>query len=239
MNAAKSLLTAYFLLAASAIAQSPAPNAKIITFNRADTEHCKVVVSNGKPLLESTYNGTTVAITMPQNWGNGEFSVFLAVAQVGAGEVQVDPKEITAVYPDPGHTAFRWFDKAHDLSTQASILSSGLGPPSAGPLGDSSSTSPLPNHPEAMPAPTTTVGTGSGDVAHPPQLSNDQKNAAALPKLDPLHPPPFLKRATVKQGSTVTGYVFLRKPKGSKLDVPPNGMVDEIDIPINGVIFRF
>ncbi len=238
MNCIK-VFVAYFLFSAAALAQSPNSGAKIITFNLADKEHCKAVVSNGKPLLESTYNGTTVAITMPQNWGNGEFSVFLAIAQVGAGEVQVDPKEITAVYPDPSHTAFRWFDKAHDLSTQASILSSGLGPPSAGPLGDSSSTSPMPNHPEQRQNSNSAVGTTSDEEARQLQSRTDAKNASSLPKLDPTHPPPFLKRTSVKQGATATGYVFLRKPKGSKLEVTPDGMLDEIDIPINGVIFRF
>jgi hypothetical protein len=33
--------------------------------------------------------------------------------------------------------------------------------------------------------------------------------------------------------------VFLRKPKGSKVEVSPSTMLEEIDIPINGVIFRF
>src|SRR5450631_822857 len=238
MNAMKSLI-AYLVLSAAAIAQTSGSGPKIVTFNRADSEHCKVVVSNGKPLLESTYNGTTVAITMPQNWGNGEFSVFLAVAQVGAGEVQVDPKEISAVFPDPSRTTFRWFDKGHDLATQASLLSSGLGPPAAGPLGDSSSTSPLPNHPEQRPAASSNVGTTSDEEARQLQSRNDAKSASNLPKLDPTHPPPLLKHTTVKKGATASGYVFLRRPKGSKLEAAPDSMLDEIDIPINGVIFRF
>jgi len=238
MKAMKSLIT-YLLISTAAIAQTPASGTKIVTFNRADAEHCKVVVSNGKPLLESTFNGTTVAITMPQNWGNGEFSVFLAVAQVGPGEVQVDPKEISALYPDPSRTTFRWFDKAHDLATQASLLSSGLGPPAAGPLGDSSSTSPLPNHPEQRPTQGSSVGTTSEEEARQLQARTGAKNASSLPKLDPTHPPPLLKRTTVKQGSTASGYVFLRRPKGSKLEVAPDSMLDEIDIPINGLIFRF
>ena len=47
-----------------AFGQSPG---KIITFNRADTEHCKVISAGGKPLLQSTYEGTTVAIALPLN----------------------------------------------------------------------------------------------------------------------------------------------------------------------------
>ena len=40
------LISAIF--AGMAFAQAPG---KIVTFNRADTEHCKVIVASGKPLL--------------------------------------------------------------------------------------------------------------------------------------------------------------------------------------------
>jgi hypothetical protein len=233
------LVLSYLLLSVAALAQTHDADTKIVTFNRADSEHCKVVVSNGKPLLETTYNGTTVAMTMPQNWGNGEFSVYLVLAQVGPGESQVNPKEITAIYPDPDHTRFRWFDKGHDLDTQAGILSSGPGPSGASSLGDSRSTSPPPNHPEQAPMVNASPNTASEEEARQAQLSNGATGASTRPKLDRVHPPAFLKHATVKQGSSVSGYVFLRKPKGSKVEATPNAMLDEIDIPVNGVIFRF
>jgi len=73
-----------------AFGQSPG---KIITFNRADTEHCKVIGAGGKPLLQSTYEGTTVAIALPINRGNGDFSIFVAVSRAGSGTIQVDPKD--------------------------------------------------------------------------------------------------------------------------------------------------
>jgi hypothetical protein len=235
----------FFLLAVVVHAQTP-DNSRIVTFNRADTEHCKVAVVNGKPLLETTYNGTTVAITMPQNWGNGEFSVFVAVAQTGEGEAQVNPQGISAVYPDPAHTRFRWFDKGHDLDTQASAAAEGLGrpgdgggPPASGGVGDSSTNNLAPNHPEAMRQADPHVGTRSEEEARQLELRNQAANASKLPKLDPAHPPVFLKITTVKQGSRTAGYVFLKKPKGSKVQVTPEGMLDEIDIPVNGVIFRF
>ena len=134
----------FLLLSAAAFAQT-AESPKIVTFSRADTEHCKVVVVSGKPLLQTTYNGTTVAITVPQNWRNGEFSVFVAVAQVAAGEVQINPKEISALYADPDHTRFRWFDKAHDLDTLATLRAAGPGG-LAGSNGDSKNADPPPNH---------------------------------------------------------------------------------------------
>ncbi len=240
----------FLLLAAAGHAQSPDPSKadapKVVTFNRADTEHCKVTVVSGKPLLETTYNGTTVAITMPQNWANGEFSVFVAVAQQGEGEAQVNPQAITAVYPDAAHTRFRWFDKGRDLDTQASAAAEGLGrpgegggPPGSGGVGDSSSAAPPQTHPQPMREEDPHTGTRSEEESRQLELRNQAANASKLPKLDPAHPPVFLKVTTVKQGSRASGYVFLKKPKGSKVQVAPDSMLDEIDIPVNGVVFRF
>jgi hypothetical protein len=241
------VLVCFLLLSAAAFAQVSDSTTKIVTFSRADSEHCKAVVSNGKPLLETSYEGTTVAITMPQNWANGEFSVFVSVTQAGTGSVQINPKEISALYSDPNHTRFRWFDKAHDLETLSSMRDAGLGqpggasggPPGPGSLGDSTSTMPPPNHPEARPEMDPHVGTRSEEESRQLQLRNDPRNASSLPKLDPTHPPAFLRHTAVKQGSTAAGYVFFRQPKGSKVEVTSNGMLDEVDIPVNGVIFRF
>jgi hypothetical protein len=252
VNPVKPLLS-FLLLSTTALSQSP-DSPRIVTFNRADTEHCKVAVVSGKPLLETTYDGTTVAITLPQNWGNGEFSVYVAVAQVGEGEAVVNPKEISALYPDPAHTRFRWFDKARDLDTLASMRAAGMGGgPSGGPggsgppggpggsgsIGDSNSANPPPTHPEAMGQMDPHAGNRSEEEARQLQLRNGAGTGSTPAPLDPAHPPAFLRLTTVKQGSNATGYVFLRRPKGSKVEVVPAAMLDEIDIPINGVIFRF
>ncbi len=240
-------LLSFLLLSAAAFAQT-SDGPRIVTFNRADTEHCKVAVVGGKPLLETTYDGTTVAITLPQNWGNGEFSVYVAVAQVGEGEATVNPKEISALFSDPAHTRFHWFDKAHDLDTLATMRAAGMGggppagpggPGGSGSVGDSNSAAPPPTHPEAMAQMDPHVGNRSEEEARQLQLRNETGSASTPPPLDPAHPPVFLRIVTVKKGSNATGYVFLRRPKGSKVEVVPAAMLDEIDIPINGVIFRF
>jgi hypothetical protein len=83
------------------------------------------------------------------------------------------------------------------------------------------------------------VGNRSEEEARQLQLRNGSGNASTPAPLDPAHPPAFLRLTTVKKGSNATGYVFLRRPKGSKVVVAPAAMLDEIDIPINGVIFRF
>jgi hypothetical protein len=232
------------LFSAAAFAQtSGAP--KVVTFNPADKEHCKVVAFNGKPMLETTYNGTTVAITMPQNWENGEFSVFVAVAQTGSGNAEVNPKEVSALYPDPEHTRFRWFDKARDLDTEASRRAAGLGQP-GGPAGgpgtaltDASVAMGQTNHPEQMHDTNPQANTKSAEEIRQLQLRTGAGDTASRPQLDPAHPPVFLKQTTVKPGTSTTGYVFLRRPKGAKVEVAPNSILDEIDVPINGVTFRF
>ncbi len=246
-------LLALPLLLSAALAQSP-DGQRIVTFNRADVEHCKVITVSDQPMLATTYEGTTVAITMPQNWNNGEFSVFITVAQVGPGEADVNPKAISALYPDAAHTRFHWFDKAHDLDTLASMQAAGYGqtggappeglgrqggPAGSGSMTESNSASPPPTHPEAMGPIDPHAGTKSEEESRLLQLRNQVGKASALPQIDPAHPPVFLRITTVKQGSRASGYVFLRKPKGSKVEVPASTMLEEIDIPINGVIFRF
>ncbi|MGA2730354.1 MAG: hypothetical protein ABSE96_21285, partial [Terracidiphilus sp.] len=241
------------LLLSVTFAQSP-DDPRIVTFNQADAEHCKVIMVSGKPMLATSYEGTTVAITMPQNWENGEFSVFIAVAQVGPGEADVNPKAISALYPDPTHTRFHWFDKAHDLDTLASMHAAGLDqsggappggpgmpgrPPESGSVTESNSASPPPNHPEAMGPIDPHAATRSEEEGRLFQLRNQAGKGSSLPQIDPAHPPVFLRITAVRQGSRASGYVFLRKPKGSKVEVSPSTMLEEIDIPINGVIFRF
>ncbi len=206
-----------------------------------------MVAFNGKPMLETSYNGTTVAITMPQNWGNGEFSVFIAVAQTGTGNADVHPKEFSALYPDPEHTRFVWFDKARDLDTEASRRAAGIGQPGGagagggpgGALTDASAAMGQTTHPEQMHDTNPQANTKSAEEMRQLQLRAGAGDGVARPQLDPAHPPVFLKQTTLKQGSSVTGYVFLRKPKGSKVEAPANSSLDEIDIPINGVTFRF
>ena len=98
---------------------------------------------------------------------------------------------------------------------------------------------PPPNHPEAMGVMDPHVGTRSEEEARQVQLRGGPGSAPPLPQIDPEHPPVFLRHAKVKEGSKATGYVFIRRPKDSKVAVAPNAMLDEIDIPVNGIIFRF
>jgi len=230
------ILPYVFLLSATLLAQNP-ESARVVTYNRADTEHCKVIVADGKPMLETTYNGTSVAVGLMQGWGNGEFSVLVSISQVGPAAIEVSPKAIYGIYSDPAHTRFAWFDKGRDLDTQATIRASGMGHSESSPVGDSSAAMPAPNHPEAMPSRETNPGTRSEEEARQMQLRQSGNGTAPM-QLDPAHPPVFLRHTTLKQGSRTYGYAFLRS-KSSKLGASSTGMLDEIDIPLNGIVFRF
>jgi hypothetical protein len=247
-----------FVMPLSAVAQTSSPSPKVITFSRSDTEHCRVLVANGKPLLASTYEGTTVAVSLPDNWVNGEYSLFVMVSQKGEGSVEVNPKEIYALFSDPAHTRFSWFDKKHDLDTLASLRSHGMGeagaPSGGGPgapggpggfggsNGDSSGATPPMTHPEVMsiggPG-ETNQATKSEAEARNMGMRGGGANTPQQPQLDPAHPPTFLKHTTVKSSSQASGYVFVRKPKGFAREITATSMLGEIDIPVNGVVFRF
>jgi hypothetical protein len=209
------LLPASFLFSVTALAQTPP---KMITFNQADTEHCKVVQVGGKPLLESTYEGTTVAIAMPLNRGNGEFLIFVAISQTTPETIHVDPKDFYGIFPDAAHTRFAFYDKAAEAYGQAG--DSGLS-------AQSSHIDPGSLRPGAQlggPPP----GSGPG----PDSTGPGNPSATSAPAA-------YLHKSKIKQGEKTVGWVVLRPPKGSKLEVHPTDMLDEIDIPVNGTVFRF
>lgn len=197
----------------------------MITFNRADTEHCKVVVVSGRPLLESTYDGTSVAIGMPVNRGNGEFSVFVAVSQSGPGSIQVNPKDFYALYPDPSRTRFTFYDKAAEMGYAQAL---GLGTPAG-------STSP--------PLGGGGLSPGSGGPA-PGLLGDDGPNSGSSPASKGSPPGStmasiYFHRGKIKQGDRIAGWITLRQATRTKLVIRPTDMLDEIDIPVNGIVFRF
>jgi hypothetical protein len=222
-------LLSVFFLSVAALAENP-QDAKVITFNRTDTEHCRVIMASGKPLLESSFGGTSVAISMPENKGNGEFSVYVSIYQLGYGAAHVVPKDFSAVFSDPGHTRFPFFDKTKQAESQGPAQSAGAGMSATSNEIDRSLIRGGPPGPGAAGLPPSETLKGDNLPGGP--------NAAPPPEM-PAAAPVFLQHATVKQGSRASGLVYFRKPKGSKLEVSPTAMVDEIDIPVNGMTFRF
>lgn len=208
------LLIVSLILVATGAAQTPP---KMITFNPADKEHCKVVQANGKAYLESTYEGTSVAITMPVNRGNGEFAVFVAIYRADRGSIEVNPKDIYGVFSDAAHSRFGFYDEGgetHGLSAESNLsatqehIDPGSLRPGAQLGGGSSASGPMPSGEGGPPA--------AGSAA-----------------------PTYLRESKLKQGEKVAGWVALRPAKETTVEVKPSDMLDEVNIPVNGVVFRF
>ncbi len=211
------LFVVFSLLAGVALGQAPG---KVVTFNQSDTEHCKIVVAHGKPLLRSTFEGTSVAIGMPLNRNNGDFSVFISVSRSGDGAIEVNPKNFYGVFSDKNQTQFRYFDSAAAIEM-------------AHPQGDDVPFSSATVHMEAPPTKPVPVGgkgsLGDGDVGYTPPSSQAGSNSPDI----------YFRKGKVKPGSAITGWVTLRRPGAAKLEIHPTDMLGEIDIPVNGVVFRF
>ena len=215
--------TLILVLICAGFAYGQAPG-KIITFNKADTEHCKVVTVSGRPLLQSTYDGITVAIAIPMNRGNGDFSIFVAVSQTGTQTVQVNPKDFYALYSDQNHTRFTFYDKAGEVDAPNHPQGAEEGMSAANAQIDPGSIRPGAMGPGSPPP-----GGGPPDagMSGPPPTGSPNMSAA------------YLHKGKVKPGSGIAGWITLRKPSGEKLEIRPTDMLDEVDIPVNGVLFRF
>jgi hypothetical protein len=175
------------------------------------------------------------------------------VSRSNGGDIDVNPKEFYALFSDNLHTRFGWFDKKHDLDTLASMRASGMGP--AGPggsagqggfggasNGDSSSAGAPATHPEVMEMgaiQNTNPGTRAEAEGRNMEIRNAPGTSVQHPQLDPAHPPAFLKHTSLKPGAQSAGYVFFRKPKGFAQQITAASMLGEIDVPVNGVIYRF
>jgi hypothetical protein len=216
-------LTILLFLSTVLVAQTPD---KVFTFNLADAEHCKVIVIDGKPLLESTFEGTSIAIAMPVNKGNGEFLLFVAVTRVAPGAVHVDPKEIYGLFPDAAHSRFTFFDKATETDQRMRGQSGDPGLSASNAQLDPGSVRPGQMGPGGPPP--------GGAPASSPGAGPDGTARSGVPTV-----PTYIRQSKVKQGNKVAGWVVLRQPKGLKVDVHSTDVLDEIDIPMNGIVFRF
>ena len=216
------------LLSISLCAQNPA-EANIFTFNRTDSAHCRVIAVAGKPMLESTYRGVSVAVGMPENRGNGEFSVFVSI-YAGDGNARVAPKEFSALFSDPGHTRFPFFDEAAEIKSQGPAQNPGAGMSAETNQIDTSLMRGGPPQAAAAGLSPSETLQGENVPGSMTQAAPTQATAAV---------PVFLHAGKLKQGSKAAGLVYFRKPKGSKVQVNPADMLAEIDIPVNGVVFRF
>jgi hypothetical protein len=235
-----------FLLVASISGLGQVPDkVKEITFDRADAEHCKVVTIEGRPMLQTLYGGTSVAVGLPMSTGNQDFRVFVVVRQTGPGPARVNPKEFSALYSDAAHTRFSFYDKAAEVDkrkVRRETQESGI--VAASSQGDSSL-------PGAVPTPGAVddvdrqarmqrmTNEDLNAPAREQEETHEEKQGQSLPGATVTADELYLRQSTLRQGSSAEGFVYFRKPRGSKLNIGSQDLLFEIDIPVNGVVFRF
>jgi hypothetical protein len=246
-------LASLLILSCIGHAQEP-PKGKIIPFSQTDKEHCQVVMNEGKPMLQTTYNGTSVAVALPEKNSHG-FSVFVRVTQEGKGKVEVVPEKVTAIYSDPDHTRFEFFDMTREwekaqkdeLKSQKNDLKSQTYRPGSSAITTASSQTdsqpagtPPPNTVTAkMPDGTTWSSSPTLKVEDGSSRWSSEGGGSPLPRTSPPHETPFLSRTVLHQFYEADGEVCLQKPKESKVELSSTGTLTQIDIPIGDVTFRF
>lgn len=241
-------LVSLLILSSIGLAQEPS-KVKIITFSQTDKEHCKVVLNDGKPMLQTTYDGTSVAVGLPEKNSHG-FAVFVRVTLEGKGKVEVVPEKVTAIYSDPDHTRFQFVDLTREWEkSHKDELVSQKSPPSSSaiPAASSQDSSKLPGTPPTNEV-RATMANGTTWSSNPTQKVDDGARRWTSEGGTPHPPPtsspytsPFLRRTVLHQFplNEAEGVVCLQKPKASNVEVSPTGMLNEIDIPIGDVTFRF
>lgn len=235
----------FLLLTSISVMGQVSDKVQAITFDRADSVHCRVVKIEGRLMLQTDYGGTSVAVGLPVSTGDQDFSVFVVIQQTGPGQAQVRPKEFSALYSDPAHTRFSFYDKAAEMDkrqVQQQTEESGIVAASsqADPGMQGVPLAPAPEDDKARLA--TEQRMKNEDPNGPTreqEQAREEKQSKSLPGSTVPPTGLYLRQSTVPQGRSAEGLVYFRKPKGSKLKIGSGDLLFEIDIPINGVVFRF
>jgi hypothetical protein len=236
---------AFLLLTSISVVGQVSGKVKAIAFGRADAEHCTVVTIEGRPMLQTVYGGTSVAVGLPVSTGNLDFRVFVVVRQTGPGKAQVKPQEFSALYSDPAHTRFWFYDKAAEVDKRKipqQTQESGI--VAASSQGESGLPGVIP-----APGPEADIDRQARSQhvkdqdpnapAREQEQAQEENQSKSLPGSTMTPDELYLRRSTLRQGSFAEGFVYFRKPKGSKLNIGSRDLLFEIDIPVNGVVFRF
>ena len=226
-----------FMVSISAAAQAPG---KVVACDPADAGQCKTTIIEAKPMRELVHEGTSVAVGKAVATAEGDYRIFVRVSQVGPGKAEVRPRYISGLYSDPAHTRFAFYDKAAEINqrireTEGAQQTDGgdelytqrRGPGSAQTNGTSKAArlGLRKTDPNAF-AGRQYDATGSGRSA-------PQTGTTVTPE------ELYLSQSTIHQGDFAEGFVYLKKPRRSKVHVGLGDPLQEIDIPVSGVVFRF
>jgi hypothetical protein len=195
-------------------------------------------------MRELVHEGTSVAVGKPVATAEGDFRVFVQIRQVGPGKAEVRPKDFSALYSDPAHTRFAFYDMAAKVSqgireaNQAQQTGAGdeldtprrhAGSSAAQSAGGTSKAAKL----GRLRKPDPNEVAGRQDEATGSRRSAPQAGTIVTPE------ELYLSQGTLRQGDFAEGFVYFKKPRRSKVQVAPSDPLHEIDIPVHGVVFRF
>jgi hypothetical protein len=230
-----------FLVSMSAAAKAPGI---VINCDPADAKHCKSTIIGGRPMRELVHEGTSVAVGKPVATAEGDYRIFVQVRQVGPGKAQVRPKDFSALYSDPAHTRFAFYDKAAEINQR--IREANRAQQTNG--GDELDN---PRRPAGSGAGQSTGGSskaaklGRLRKPDPNEVAGRQDEATgsrqSAPQAGTIVTPEelYLSQSTLRRGDFAEGFVYFKKPRRSKVRVGLNDPLCEINIPVNGVVFRF
>lgn len=208
----------------------------IIDFDPADRDHCKLVTMEGRPLRQISADGTSVAVGTPAPTSDGEFRVFVAIRQTGEGKARVKPGDFFALYSDSAHTRFTFRDigaeidarRMREAREESSTLA--LSAP-----GDSRTSSlDAAGGRDRLP---TTRRRSRGNLNGPARDKADEN--AKLPGSVSMSQELYLRGGTLQPGGYISGLVYFKRPRRSKIEPGSTSSLSEIDIPVNGLVFRF
>ena len=223
--------TLLFLVSLSAAAQAPG---KVIACDPADAEQCKATIIEGRPMRELVHEGTSIAVGKPVATAEGDFRVFVRVSQVGDGKTEVRPKYFSGLCSDAAHTQFGFYDKAAEVNER--IREAERARQADG--GDELAT------PRRGTDLARSMGTGkAAKLGMRKADPNDEaaSSPGSAPRAGTIVTPEelYLSRSTLRRGDFAEGFVYFKKPKRSKVHPGPGDPLYEIDIPVNGIVFRF
>jgi len=232
-----------FLVCLCAASETP-EKGNVIPFDRTDAKQCKAVMIEGRAMRETVHGGTSVAVGESVGTRDGYFRVFVLVRQVGPGKIEVKPKQFSVLYSDAAKTRFSFYDKAAEINQrrreaarthaddEAELPVSPRLPGYTGPLQSQGSTKAAKLG--QLRKPDLNEIAGREDAA-------TQEGRAAGARLGTTVTPEqlYLVRSTLKQGDFAEGFVYFKRPRRSKVHVGLNDTLREIDLPVNGIVFRF
>ena len=231
----------FLLVSMSVAAKTPAV---VIACDPADAEHCRVTSIEGRQVRELVHEGTSVAVGKPVRTSDGDYRVFVRVRQVGPGKAEIRPKDFSALFSDPAHTRFGFYDMAAEINQrireanraqqpdqgdELDTLSRHAGSRTAQSTGGTSKAAKL----GRLRKPDPNEVAGREDEATGSRQSAQQAGTTITPE------ELYLSRSTLRRGDVAEGFVYFKRPRRSKIHAGPDDLLHEIDIPVNGVVFRF